>query len=533
AVGFVLLIVCANTASLLLARATSRSREFAVQAAIGAGRGRIIRQLLVECMLMACLGGALGVALSAWGLKSVSSATFLDLPRAGEIRMDSTALAFAAGLSIFTGMLFGMAPSLAASRPDLSAVLRASGEGGLGAGSKPIMRFSPRGLLVVGQVALSIVLLIAAMLLIESLVRLNRVNPGFQSASLLTMKIALPPIRYDTDQKKAKFYEELVQRTESLPGVRSAAVAQTLPMTGFIASRVQPVGWTSVKPDDLPISIVQGITPGYFRTMEITLKRGREFTARDNAESVPVVIINESLARLFWTAYPGGQDPVGQHILLGSNPQPKEIVGISADVRQAAKDQEPRPGIYIPCAQKPPQSAMLAVRTAGNPLSLANAVRNQVLSLDRDQPVSEVATMEEVVEASEGQLRLMMRLLGVLAVAATFLAAAGLYAVISYSVIQRTRELGIRRALGAQPSDILYLVVRQGLGLSLAGVVLGLGAAFVLTGVMKGMLFQVSAADPATFGVISILFIVISLVASYIPARRAVAINPLIALRVG
>ena len=532
AVGFVLLIVCANIASLLLARATSRSREFAVRAAIGAGRWRIIGQLLAESVLLASIGGGLGVALAAFSLSGIRGMTFVDLPRAAEIRMDSWVLGFAVALSLVTGVLFGMAPSLAASRPDLAGVLRGSGEAA--SAVAPKLRFSPRGLLVVGQVALSTVLLIGAALLIKSLARVYRVDPGFQTSNLLTMSIALPPARYDTDKKKAMFYEELVEHAESLPGVRSAAVTLTLPMTDtWVGQPVQLAGTAPLKLNERPIAIIQDITPAYFRTMEIPLKRGREFTEHDDAQSVPVVIVNENLAHLFWPEYPSGPNPIGQHILIGSSPQPVEIVGISATVRQYGRDDNPKPGVYLSLAQKPPQSAMLAVRTSGAPLSFANAVRSQVLAIDAAQPVSAVASMEELVETSEGQLRLMMTLLGIFAGAATLIAVVGLYGVIAYSVAQRTKEMGIRRALGAQRGDILSLVVGQGLRLTLGGVFLGVGGAFVLTRVMQDLLFQVSATDPATFVGISVLFVVVAVAACYVPARRASDTDPLATLRLG
>lgn len=500
AVGFVLLIVCANIASLLLARATSRAREFAVRAAIGAGRGRIIGQLLAESILLASVGGAWGVVVAACSLSSLRSMTFVDLPRAGEIRMDSMVLGFAVALSVVTGVLFGLVPALAASRPDLAGVLRGSGEAPSTAGSRARLRFGPRGLLVVGQVALSVVLLIGATLLIESLARVCRVDPGFQTSHLLTMNIALSPTRYDTDEKRATFYEELVQHAESLPGVRSAAVTLTLPMTdGWMGSPVQLAGTAPMKLNERPIGVIQDITPAYFRTLKIALKRGRKFTAHDNAQSVPVVIINENLARLFWPQYPSGPDPIGQHILIGASPQPTEIVGIAPNVRQYGRDDNPKPEVYFPCAQKPPQSAMLAIRTDGEPQLFANAVRSQVLAIDRDQPVSAVATMEELVEASEGQLRLMMTLLGIFAGAATLIAVVGLYGVIAYSVAQRTKEMGIRRALGAQRGDILSLVIGQGLRLALGGVFFGICGAFVVTRVLQDLLFKVSATDPVTF----------------------------------
>jgi putative ABC transport system permease protein len=531
AVGFVLLIVCANLASLQLARATSRAREFAVRAAIGAGRARIVGQLLVESLLLSSLGGALGLGFAGLSLRAIRSMTFVDLPRTSEIQMDSTVLAFPIALSIVTGVLFGLLPSLASSRADLAAVLRGSGEAASSA-NPPMRHFGPRSLLVTGQVALSIVLLIGAALLIKSLARVYRVDPGFQTSHLLTMNIALPPARYDTDEKKAAFYKELVERTEALPGVRSAAVTLTLPMADtWMGAPLQVAGAPPAELNERPIGIIQDVTPEFFRTLEIASERGREFTPHDNKHSVPVAIINENLARHFWPQYPGGPDPIGHHILVGSNPQPVEIVGIVANVRHSGRDDDPKPEVYLPCAQKPPATAMLAIRTNGNPLAFAQAVRDQVLAIDRDQPVSALSTMDQLVEASEGQLRLMMALLGTFAGAAALLTVIGLYGVISYSVVQRTKEIGIRRALGAQRSDILSLVAGQVIGLALAGVLLGLGGAFALTRLLQDLLFQVSATDPATFAGIAILFVLVGMAASYIPARRAAKVDPMVALR--
>jgi putative ABC transport system permease protein len=534
AVGFVLLIACANVASLLLARATSRSREFAVRAALGAGRGRLIGQLLAESVLLACAGGTLGVLLAKWSLTAIPRMSAFDLPRTGEIRLDGMVLGFAMALSIATGVLFGLVPSLGASRPDLAGVLRVSGAAATSVDSKRVMLwFSTRGLLVVGQVALSIVLLIGATLLMRSLADLNGSDPGFKPADILTMKIALPPARYDSDQKKAAFYNELVRRVQSLPGVRSAAVTLTLPMTGFSGTPVQRADGPPMQLNQRPIGIIQDITPAYFRTLGIPLRRGREFTERDSEDAAPVTMINESLAHLLWSEYPNGQNPVGQYIRIGVNPQPVEVVGIVADMHQASISIDPRPGFYRPSAQVPPPTAMFAVRTEGDPLHLVNAVRSQVLAIDPDQPVSEVQSMQDVVEADLGQQRLITMLLGSFATVALLLAVVGIYGVIAYSVAQRTQEVGIRRALGAQQSDILRLVVGQGLGLTLAGVTLGLGGAFALTRVLKSLVFHVSATDPATFVGIALLFVVIALAASYIPARRATRIDPTTALRIG
>jgi len=529
AVGLLLLIVCANVGGLMLARAMARHREFAVRVAIGAGRGHIIRQLLTDSILLASAGGALGIALAVVGLNAIRSVTFVDLPRAAEIHLDGFVLGFAVALSVLTGLVFGLAPSLIALRPDLADVLRGSSGGG--ASSRTGAHFGPRQLLVTGQVALSIVLLIGTTLLIESLAHLARVDPGFQTANLLTMHISLSPARYDTDEKQAVFYEQVVEQVESLPGVRSAAVSHTLPFTGWGGAPVQLAQGQPMKLNERPISIFQLITPKYFRTMSIPLKRGREFDAHDNLRSAPVVIINESLARHFWPEYPGGTDPIGQRMLMGNNRQPLEIVGISADIREVGKDEDPRLELYLPSAQAPNRSASLIVRTNSNPLTLAGAIQKQVLTIDPEQPVSDVATMDEVEESSEGQLRLLTMLLGGFAGVATLLATVGLYGVISYSVAQRTKEIGIRQALGAQRGDILALVVGQGLGLSVSGVFVGVCAACGLTRFLKDVLFEVGATDPGTFAAMAILFVLLASLASYIPARRATKVDPMVALR--
>ncbi|MEX2260401.1 MAG: ABC transporter permease [Bryobacteraceae bacterium] len=519
AVGFVLIIACANVASLLLARATSRSREFAVRAALGAGRGRLAGQLLAESLLLAFAGGALGVLLATWSLGGIARLPGLELPRMGEIYLDGTVLAFAVAVSAATSLLFGLAPSLSASHLDLAAAMRA------GADSRWPKRLalwlSPRGLLVVGQVALSIVLLIGAALLIESLARLRRVDPGFQAENLLTMQIALPQARY----------EELVRRVESIPGVRGAAVTLTLPMTGFAGTPVQGAGQPLLKLNERLIAILQSVTPGYFHTLGIPVKRGRDFAAQDALTAPPVAIINESLARRFWPAYPNGEDPVGRYVLAGANPEPLQIVGIVADVRQAGLANDAGPGVYRPRAQTPPMSAMFAVRTEGDPLRFVNAIRSQVMAIDRHQAITAVKTMEDVVDASEAQRRSIMILLGLFAGAGLLLAMVGIYGMVAYSVARRTKEVGIRRALGAQEGDILRLVLGQGLSLALAGAALGVGGALALTRLLTRLLFQVSATDPSIFAGITLLLILVTLAASYIPARRASRIDPTAALR--
>jgi putative ABC transport system permease protein len=533
AVALVLLIACANVASLLLARAAKRSQEFAIRAAIGASRGQLIAQLLAESVLLALIAGSLGVLLARWSLSGIGSMTFLDLPRAGHIHLDGMVLAFAIGISIATGVLFGLAPSLGASRPDLASMLRA-GDWGTGGNSTPLPRwFSVRSLLIVGQVALSMVLLTGATLLMESMAQLRGIDPGFESSNLLTMEIALPATRYNNERKTTAFFEELVQHIEGLPGVQSAAVTRTLPATGWAGAPVQVSERAPVKLNERPIAILQSITLDCFRTLKVALKRGRAFTAHDNADARPVVIINEALARHFWPEYPGGEDPVGHHVFIGANTQPVEIVGIAADVLQSGLDEDAMPGVYRPYAQSAPQSAMLAAKTRSSPLQLVKAVRNAVLAIDADQPVSHVKTMEDVLEESEGQRRTATMLLALFAGAAVLLTMVGLYGSIAYSVAQRTKELGVRRALGAQTGEILSLVAGQGIVLTLAGLSLGSCCALGLTRLLGSLLFHVSATDASTFAGVSLLFFMVALAASLIAARRAIRIDPLQALRIG
>ena len=548
AVGFVLLIACANVASLLLARATSRSREFAVRAALGAARGRLIRQLLAESLVLAVAGGVLGAFLAKWCLSVIKSANALSiptvsglyLPGAGDLRLDGAVLGFTVALSIATGVLFGLIPSLQISRPDLADVLRAAGAAASRgfSGGRKALGVNPLGLLVVGQVALSIVLLVGAALLMESFARLHSVDPGFHSANLLTMKVTLPLVRYDTDRKKAAFFDEIVPRLEALPGVRAATMVTTLPSTTWIRTNITRVEGHPPLDETQPTSyaVIQSVTPGYFHTLGIPLRRGREFTARDSAPGAPpVMLINESLARILWPGYPRGENPVGRHISEGYDKLVGwiEVAGIVADIHEGGLAFDAVPEFYLPSTLHPPQTAYLVLRTEGDPLHSAAAARKEVLAVDADQPVSDIKTMTAVLETTLGQRRLTMLLLGTFAAVALLLAIVGIYGAIAYSVSQRVQEVGIRRALGAQQSDILKLMLRQGLGLTLAGVVIGTGGAFALTRVMKAMLFHVSATDPGTFIGIALLFIVAASAASYIPARRASEIDPMDALRVG
>jgi predicted permease len=548
AVGFVLLIACANVASLLLARATSRSHEFALRAALGAGRGRLIRQLLAESLVLALAGGAMGLLLAKWSLGAIArmnslfvptGVNALSLPGVRNIRLDGTVLGFTIALSVATGILFGLFPSLQVSRPNLADVLR---ERGAGAGwtnlHRGILGVSLRGLLVIGQVALSMVLLIAAALLIQSFVRLRSVDPGFEPANLLTMKIALPPARYDTDQKKAAFFRELLLRVKEAAGVHAGAIAMSLPTTDWIKTNITEVEGRPSLDSNEPssIGVLQSITPGYFSALGIPLKRGREFTAHDNSPGAPpVMIINESMANRLWPDYPSGASPIGLHVKEGYDKAAgwMEVIGVAADIHEGGLASNAVPEFYVPSVVHPPQTAYLAVRTSGDPMSFVKTIRQQVIAVDRDQPVSEIRTMEDILDATLGQRRLTMFLLGLFAAVALLLALIGIYGVIAYSVVQRTHEVGIRRALGAQRSDILRLVVKQGLVLTLTGGAIGICGAFGLTRLIKGFLFGVTPTDPLTFAGIALLFIIVALVAAFVPALRAARIDPMTALRIG
>lgn len=525
AVGFVLLIACANVASLLLARASARSREFAIRSALGASRGRLAGQLLVESVLLSVAGGLLGLGIAVFCLRGVPHITAVDLPRANDVGADWIVFGFATALSVITGILFGLAPSFSLSRPDVTTPLRSRAEA-----VKSGTTGGVRGVLVVSQVALSTILLIGAGLLIESVVHLENENLGFQPQGLLTFRVSLPPSRYDTDQKRNTFFAELTTRLESLPGVRSAATAMTLPMTGFAGSPVQDASKPPLRLNERPLATIQIVSPDYFRTLGIPLISGRTFSDRDIQENAPrLAVIDEGLARQLWPGYPAGLKPVGQRLLIGgTNPHPAEIVGIVGNIHKNLENIGWPGSVYVPGVLP---SSMLAIRTQSNPAQYAAAVREAVRAIDKDQPVSGFRTMDQLIEAELGQRRVLLALLAGFAGAALVLALIGIYGVLSYSVAQRTQEMGIRRALGAREHDIISLILGQGLRLALAGVLFGLLGAFGLTRVMKSILFHVNAADPVTYAGVAALFILAALAASYIPAHRATRPEPIAVLR--
>ncbi len=522
AVSVVLLIACANVASLLLSRALGRRREIALRTAIGAPRFRLVRQLLAESLLLAVAGGALGALLSAWGTRVIASMAQGSLPRAQDIRIDGSVLLFTAAVSIIAGVLFGLAPALQISRPDLISVLRSEGRGA----TSGRRRNRLRSLLVVSQVALSMLLLIGAGLLIRNFAQLRAASPGFDPHGLLTLNISLPPARYDKSHQ-VLFFDELLRGVRSLPGVRSAAIDSALPLNPSRFSPALPEGQPQVPLAQRPLFNIQTMSPGFTETMRLPLVTGREFTARDGEHDSKVILVNESAARSYWPQ----QNAIGKHILLGRIPQPIEIVGVLADVRNVNLAADPQPEIYLPFAQLPTSSMNLVVRTAGDPRQFVNAVRAKVFEVDRGQPVTAIRTMDEVLEAGAAQPRFTTSLLGGLSLTALILAIVGIYGAIAYSVAERTQEMGIRMALGARRADILRLVLRQGLMLAAIGIAIGLGAALALTRLLGSLLYRVSVTDPLTFCAGAALFTAVALLASYIPARRATRVDPVIALR--
>jgi putative ABC transport system permease protein len=528
AVGLVLLIACVNVANLLLARATTRGREIAIRTAMGAGRVRVVRQLLTESLLLAIFAGVLGTAFALWGSDVLVRLSPENLPRVGEIHIDGWALAFTASLSLLTGILFGLAPALQSTHSNIVEALK---EGSLST-TAGRSRHGLRSSLVIVEMALALILLVSAGLLIRSLIRLQNVNPGFDPHNVMTASVDLPDAKY-SDPKKAEFFRELSPLLNALPGVQSAAAVFPLPMSGDeIRTSFQIEGRPVAKSDE-PHTSVRIVTPKYFGTMRIPLLQGRDFTERDAANGTPVVIVNQAFVQQFFP----DENAVGKHIQAGiSNLGPgtapmREIVGVVGNVKFEDLTTEFSPESYIPYGQLQFGSVTIVARSAKDPEGLAKPIASVVKSLDKDLPAYAPKTVEQYLDGTIAVPRFNTFLLAIFAALAMILTAVGLYGVISYSVAQRTHEIGIRMALGAQPGDMMRLVVGQGIRLAVFGVGLGLIAAFGLTRLLSSLLFGVSATDPVSFAVVVAMLFAVVLLACYVPARRAMRVDPMVALR--
>ena len=549
AVAFVLLVACVNVANLMLARAAARERELAIRASLGASRARIVRQMMVECLPLGLMGGALGVLLALWGIDLLEALLPASLPRYNEIGVNGRVLSFTSALALCATLLFGLLPALQAVKADVRASLSEGGRGGSRQGRL-------RRLLVATEVALALVLLVGAGLMARSFVKLRQVDVGFTEHNVLTMRVPLPDAKYpfplSADDRRnpagLAFYEQLLARVEALPGVKAATAGTILPLgAGMGWGKYLSVEGRTAPPslDQVTIARFALISHDYFRTLGITVRQGRSFTARDKENSQPVAIVNEALRRRFFP----NEDPVGKTIWMGppehllppdaqtpENRVPRRvIVGVVADVKGGSLNQPVSPLVYAPLHQHRLEgwanTLMLAVQTETAPETLAAAIRGQVRALDQDQPVTSIRSVGELLDRTLSEAKFNLLLLGLFAVVALVLAAIGVYGVMSYAVTQRTREIGVRMALGAQPRSVLRLVIGQGMTLVSVGVAIGVAAAWALTRLMATMLFEVRATDPATFALIALLLAGVAFVACWIPARRAAKVDPMVALR--
>jgi putative ABC transport system permease protein len=528
AVGCVLLIACANVANLLLARAMSRHKEMAIRSALGASRFRVVRQLLTESVVLSLAGGALGLVLAVWWSDLLIALGKQNIPRALQVGLDWRVLTFTLVVSVLTGVIFGLVPALHSSKTELTESLKEGGRSG-GEGAK---RNRVRGVLVVSELAIAVILLVGAGLLIQSLWRLRNVSPGFESQNLLTFVVGIPEVKYPAE-KEDQFYRDLVARLQALPGVRSAGSIIPLPLSGDMFRISFAIDGRPVAKGDQPSADFFSVSNDYFKTLNIPILKGRAFTERDTPKAPGVIIINQEFARKYFP----GEEAIGKRIKPGistlddDKKEFREVVGVVGDVRNRNLSSELRPGYFLPQAQVPFNQMTMVVRTANDPHTLISAIQNEVHAMDKEVPVFSIKTMDEYISATVAAPRFNATLLVIFASVALVLTIVGLYGVMSYSVAQRTNEIGIRMALGAQTRDVLRLIVSQGFKLVLVGLALGLIGAYALTRVIASLLFGVTTKDPLTFAAVALILTLVALVACYIPARRATRLDPLDALR--
>jgi putative ABC transport system permease protein len=520
AVALLLLIACANVASLLFSHALGRRKELAVRAAIGASRGNIVRQLLVESTLLGLIGGVAGALLASWFISAAAGTALVET--IGEIHLDYRVLTFTAVVSLASGVLFGLLPSLLLSRPDLNQVLRDEGRGSTaGRGRSRV-----RNTLVIAQVALSMILLIASGLLLRSFIRLETTSPGFDPDRVITMRIELPPAHYAQPPQMIAFYQEILRRAGTLPGVEAAAISSALPVNPIRFAPVLFEGQAELPLAKRPIVCIQAVSPDYSRTLRVPLVRGRSFTDRDDATGPRFVMVNETLARRFWP----NQDAIGKKVWVGTL-APAQVVGVLADVKNISLAAETNPEVFLPFPQLAWAHLNLSVRTSNDPARAIPAVRREIAAIDKDLPVTGVQTIQQLLDASASDRRVTIDLLAGFSATALLLALVGIYGLVAYSVTQRTGELGVRIALGASRSDILRLVVGEGLRLTCYGIAIGVAGSLALTRALSSMLYRTTPTDPVTFFASIALFLTAAFAATFRPARRAANIDPTEALR--
>ena len=523
AVGVVLLIACANVASLLLARALGRQKEMAMRTALGANRAAIFHQLLTESMMLALAAGLIGATLGWAAIRALAKWGAAQLPPGIPLEIDWRVLAFTLLISAIAGVLFGSMPALQSARVDLNTTLRNEG----GGASHGQHRATLTNMLVVCQVALSLLLLIGAGLFLRSFARLLSVDPGFETRNVLTMNLSLSTTKYAKPDQQIAFFDDVLRRVSTVPGVRSAATSAALPLSFVRITPVLPEGQPEVPLGQRPFVDIEAISPQWFETMRVPLRSGRAFTSADETQSPPVVVVNETFARQYWP----GENALGKHVVIGRRPQAAEVVGVAADIKNKGLEQNPQAQLYLPFPQLPWNNMYLLVRTDVPPRGVASAVRAEIAAVDADQPVIKVQTVDDLLDDARTQPRFLLMLIAAFASTALLLAVIGIYGLLSYAVAQRRQEFGIRLALGAERGDLLRLVLRRGLALAATGIALGLLAALMLTRFAASLLYHVGTHDPITFVAAPAVFLCVAFLASYVPARRATRAKPIEAIK--